>query len=112
MQLPFRYLRARLSRAGLLPATRFARVTCYLSGLDIALFLIQKLSAALNLSFGKSLGGWITLLGFTLTNLWMILTYRWLRTRLLWRLRNRLIVTYVFIGVIPALLLLSMAGIS
>jgi len=112
MQLPFRYLRARLSRAGLLPTTRFARVTCYLSALDIGLFLLEKLSAALNLSFGKSLGGWVTFLGYVLTNLWLILAYRWLRTRLLWRLRNRLIVTYVFIGVIPALLLLSMGAIS
>ena len=31
--------------------------------------------------------------------------FRWLRSQLLWRLRNRLIVTYVFIGVIPVFLL-------
>ena len=29
--------------------------------------------------------------------------------RLMWRLRNRLIVTYVFIGVIPIVLLVAMA---
>ena len=34
--------------------------------------------------------------------------FRWARQRLLWRLRNRLIVTYVFIGVIPIILLVSM----
>ena len=34
---------------------------------------------------------------------------RWARQRLLWRLRNRLIVTYVFIGVIPIVLLIAMA---
>ncbi len=33
---------------------------------------------------------------------------RWARQRLMWRLRNRLIVTYVFIGVIPIVLLISM----
>jgi sigma-B regulation protein RsbU (phosphoserine phosphatase) len=32
--------------------------------------------------------------------------------RLLWRLRHRLIVTYIFIGVIPIVLLLTMAGIA
>ncbi len=37
---------------------------------------------------------------------------RWLKARLLWRLRNRLIVTYVFIGVIPVVLVMAMAFIT
>ena len=41
--------------------------------------------------------------------LFAVLAFRWLRRRILWRLRNRLIVTYVFIGVIPAILLVTMA---
>ena len=41
-----------------------------------------------------------------------MLAYRWLKIRLLWRLRNRLIVTYIFIGVIPAILLIAMYFIS
>jgi phosphoserine phosphatase RsbU/P len=44
--------------------------------------------------------------------LFFILAFRWLKRRILWRLRNRLIVTYVFIGVIPAVLLVAMALIS
>jgi sigma-B regulation protein RsbU (phosphoserine phosphatase) len=36
----------------------------------------------------------------------------WARGRLLWRLRNRLIVAYVFIAVVPVLLLLVMAALS
>jgi len=36
----------------------------------------------------------------------------WIRSRLLWGLRNRLIVTYIFIAVIPILLLLAMTGIG
>ena len=35
-----------------------------------------------------------------------------MKRRILWRLRNRLIVTYVFIGVIPAVLLVAMAFIT
>ena len=38
--------------------------------------------------------------------------FGWVRQKLLWRLRNRLIVTYVFVGVIPAILLLAMTGIA
>ena len=44
--------------------------------------------------------------------LFLILAFRWLKRRILWRLRNRLIVTYVFIGVIPVVLLVAMAGFS
>src|SRR5271168_4166590 len=38
--------------------------------------------------------------------------FGWVRRRLLWGLRNRLLVAYVFIAVVPILLLLSMVGIS
>ena len=44
--------------------------------------------------------------------LFFILAFRALKRKLLWRLRNRLIVTYVFIGVIPAVLLVAMAFIT
>ena len=37
-----------------------------------------------------------------------LLLLRWVRRHLLWRLRNRLLVTYVFVGVIPVALLLLM----
>ncbi|MBZ5659190.1 MAG: SpoIIE family protein phosphatase [Acidobacteriia bacterium] len=36
----------------------------------------------------------------------------WARNRLLWRLRNRLIIAYLFIAVVPVLLLLTMAGLA
>ncbi|MGA8145260.1 MAG: SpoIIE family protein phosphatase [Candidatus Acidiferrales bacterium] len=36
----------------------------------------------------------------------------WFRNQLLWRLRNRLIVAYVFIAVVPVVLLLSMVGLA
>jgi len=38
--------------------------------------------------------------------------FGWVRRRLLWRLRNRILVTYVFIAVVPILLLLALAAIS
>src|SRR5258708_7573297 len=36
----------------------------------------------------------------------------WARDHLLWSLRNRLIATYIFIAVVPILLLLAMAGLA
>lgn len=36
----------------------------------------------------------------------------WVRSQLLWRLRNRLIVAYVFIAVVPVVLLIAMAGVA
>jgi sigma-B regulation protein RsbU (phosphoserine phosphatase) len=36
----------------------------------------------------------------------------WVRTKLLWSLRNRLIVAYIFIAVVPVVLLLTMAAIG
>jgi len=36
----------------------------------------------------------------------------WFRTRVMWPLRNRLIVAYVFIAVVPVILLFSMAGVG
>jgi sigma-B regulation protein RsbU (phosphoserine phosphatase) len=36
----------------------------------------------------------------------------WIRTRVLWSLRNRLIVAYLFMAVVPVVLLVSMIGVS
>lgn len=41
----------------------------------------------------------------------LIRSRRWIRYRLLWSLRNRLILAYIFIAVIPIALLLAMGGI-
>jgi sigma-B regulation protein RsbU (phosphoserine phosphatase) len=41
--------------------------------------------------------------------LFSVLALRWLKAKLLWRLRNRLIVTYTFIGVVPVVLLVTLA---
>jgi phosphoserine phosphatase RsbU/P len=63
-------------------------------------------------TWGDHLGGWVGFLTFLAAVFFSILAFRWLKRRVLWRLRNRLIVTYVFIGVIPVVLLVAMAGFS
>lgn len=86
-----------------------ALVAWYVLGLDLILFALQKLFGIFKSSFGESLGGWVTFLSFIAIVLFATLAFRWLRTRILWRVRNRLIVTYVFIGVIPVVLLVALA---
>jgi sigma-B regulation protein RsbU (phosphoserine phosphatase) len=108
----FRYLRLRLFETGLMPISKVARTAWYLLGLDLLLFALQKLLGLFRLSYGASLAGWVFFLSLCVIILFAILAYRWLKTKLLWRLRNRLIVTYVFIGVIPAILLVAMAFIT
>jgi sigma-B regulation protein RsbU (phosphoserine phosphatase) len=78
----------------------------------VVLFALEELLALVAPSWGDHLGGWVEFLAFLASVLFCILAFRWLKRRVLWRLRNRLIVTYVFIGVIPAVLLMAMATIT
>src|SRR5215475_5174164 len=105
-------LRSQLQQRDLWPITRLARAAWYSLALAILLFLLEKILSALRLRGGASLGGWVTFLSSIAIVLFVVLAFRWLRTKLLWRLRNRLIVTYMFIGVIPALLLIAMAFVT
>ena len=110
MPVPYRHLKFWLSQKGVWPSGKLALVAWYLLGLNLVLFLAQQTLAAFRSSYGASLGGWVTFLSLVVILLFAILAFRWLRQKLLWRLRNRLIVTYVFIGVIPVVLLVAMAG--
>ena len=101
--------RARLLTAGLWPQGWIARGACYSLGLAIGLFVLEMLLTLFAPAAGGSLGGWVKFLVFDASLLFAILAFRVLKRRVLWRLRNRLIVTYVFIGVIPAALLVTMA---
>jgi sigma-B regulation protein RsbU (phosphoserine phosphatase) len=112
MQWSYSEVRQRLITAGLWPEGRVARLACYLAGMAGVLYALQKLLGLFARSWGEHLGGWVGFLAFTAGVLFFVLAFRWLRRRILWRLRNRLIVTYVFIGVIPAVLLVAMALIT
>jgi len=105
-------LRARMTTAGLWPHGWVARGACYSLGSAIGLFILAMLLKLVAPKASDSLGGWVKFLLFDAAVLFSILAFRWLKRKLLWRLRNRLIVTYVFIGVIPAVLLIAMALIT
>lgn len=104
-ELPIRFLRRRLG-GSLMPKTVLARLAVILIVLELLEWLVVKIArvgpdSSLNILFAFT--------SFLLICVLLILGVRWLRRRLMWRLRNRLIVTYVFIGVIPLVLLTGMA---
>ncbi len=109
MTLSYRHLRLRLREAGLLPTSKVALIAWYLLGLDVLLFALQKAFGLLKLAYGESLSGWVSFLSFLVIVLFSVLAFRWLKAKVLWRLRNRLIVTYVFIGAIPVVMLVALA---
>src|SRR6202167_3271333 len=105
-------LRARMLAADLWPQGWIARGALYSLGFAIGLFALEMFLKLFASAAAASLGGWVKFLVFDAASLYSILAFRWLKRRILWRLRNRLIVTYVFIGVIPAVLLMAMALIT
>jgi sigma-B regulation protein RsbU (phosphoserine phosphatase) len=99
-------LESKLRDAGLWPHGRIAWAALYVLVLDVLLFVVQWVLQRVNPVAAESLEGWIIFLSALAIVLFTVVGFRWLRSKLLWRLRNRLIVTYVFIGVIPVFLLL------
>ncbi|MGE5081595.1 MAG: PP2C family protein-serine/threonine phosphatase [Acidobacteriota bacterium] len=112
MQWSYLELRRKLIEAELWPRGRMARLACYLAGSALVLYALRKLLGLFAPSWGAHLGGWVGFLAFVAAVLFFILGFRWVKRRILWRLRNRLIVTYMFIGVIPAVLLVAMGLIT
>jgi sigma-B regulation protein RsbU (phosphoserine phosphatase) len=101
-----------LEKRGLFPRGRMAVITCYLLVFDVLLFAVQKIAALFHRHFGDYLSAWVTFLSLIAIVLLFALAVRRISSQLLWRMRNRLIVTYVFIGVVPLLLLLSLGGLA
>lgn len=103
----------KLAHHGLLPRSRVARFTLYLAGLELLLLLVEYALKLFGSPIaGEALSGWTGFLGFVLCLLAAFLFLRWFRRHAMWRLRNRLIVTYVFIGGVPITLLVLMVAIS
>ena len=76
----------------------------------ILLYLLARFLREFGMSFPFS--GPIGLL-FLLSLVYFVFRLTpWVRNKLLWSLRNRLIVAYLFIAVVPVVLLLSMAGLA
>jgi sigma-B regulation protein RsbU (phosphoserine phosphatase) len=83
----------------------------YLSGIEVLLVVARFGLRAFNKRTEGPVG-WIYFVGAVLGGALFALAFRWFRRVVMWRLRNRLIVTYVFIGVIPVVLLLAIGVIA
>jgi sigma-B regulation protein RsbU (phosphoserine phosphatase) len=91
-----------LDRHGLVPRSRLSRVCIVLAIIVDAWTLagVRAFATVYNITA-------LVLIGALL-----VLGYRVFSQRFMWRLRNRLIVTYVFIGVIPLVLLATMGVVA
>ncbi len=88
------------------PRTKLGRTTLWFGYLALALQILRLITRS---PAGTMLSGWASFISYVFVLFAIFLGFRWVRKRLMWRLRNRLIVTYVFIGVIPVILLVAMA---
>src|SRR5271157_2991994 len=98
-----------LFRSVLRPKTKLGKTTLWFGGLALILELLRLITRSPS---GTMLSGWTSFLLFVFIVCALLMGLRWIRRRLMWRLRNRLIVTYTFIGVIPIILLAAMALIA
>ena len=105
-------LESKLRDKKLWPQSWVAWAALYALALDLLLFAVQWMTRRASPAISASLAGWVTFLDVLAIVLLAIAAFRWLRSRVLWRLRNRLIVTYVFIGVIPVFLLVMISLIT
>jgi phosphoserine phosphatase RsbU/P len=97
----------------LLPRTRLAWFTLYLLGVELFLLLVKYILHRTGaITAAAALEGWTSFLGFILVVLLAFLALRWFRKYVMWRLRNRLIITYLFIGGVPITLVVLMVLIS
>jgi len=91
------------------PKSKLGKTTLwfgYLAG------LLEVLRLALHAAPGGFVSGWAGFVSFIFVFCGLLLVLRWIRQKLMWRLRNRLIITYIFIGVIPVVLLLGMGFVA
>jgi sigma-B regulation protein RsbU (phosphoserine phosphatase) len=100
------WLAFRQTRRTLRPSTKLGRTTLWLGGLSVLFIALRWINGSVNL------GGWAAFVTAVFAFCALGLISRWALRHLMWRLRNRLIVTYMFIGVIPIVLLLLMTGVG
>jgi sigma-B regulation protein RsbU (phosphoserine phosphatase) len=95
------------------PRSRLARFIAYLAGVQLVLltlkWIFQRTGAT---AIAMHLGQWTGFLGFVLGVLLVVLALRWFRDHVMWSVRNRLIVTYMFVGVLPLVFALLIAMVS
>jgi sigma-B regulation protein RsbU (phosphoserine phosphatase) len=93
----------------LLPRTKWGHITLWSGGLSVLLYAHGWLTGS---SSSAKPSGLTEFFALVFAFCVLRLVTRWVRRHFMWRLRHRLIVTYLFIGVIPVVLLLTLVGVS
>jgi len=88
--------------------SRIGRISFVLFVIILVMVLVGRLSHTAELVFI----GPIILCVLVLSPLLILLLYRWVTNRLLWKVRNRLIVTYALMSLAPVVLCLTLFGIA
>jgi phosphoserine phosphatase RsbU/P len=89
--------------------SRIGRLSFILTCIILAMLFIARTSHAVEVVFAVPV---ILLCGLVLSPLLIILLYRWTTRRLLWKVRNRLIVTYALLSLAPVVLCITLAAIA
>ncbi|HXX19104.1 MAG TPA: SpoIIE family protein phosphatase [Candidatus Acidoferrum sp.] len=76
----------------------------------LVLYVVERI--ALGIGIYVPFESFIAFVSFVAVVYFVVRLIPWIRTRLLWRLRNRLIVAYIFMAVVPVVLLLTMVAVS
>ena len=84
-------VKAQLKRA-LHPRTKLGRTTLWFGLVTGFLELLRLITRSPQ---GSMLSGWTSFIAFVFGTFGVLMVLRWMRKQLLWRLRNRLIVTYI-----------------
>lgn len=100
--------RARVTRI-FRPGTKLGRATLWSGCLSVFLLALRLVSGSVR---GSRLSGWGIFFTLVFAFCASLLSLRWARRVVMWRLRNRLVVAYFFIGVIPIVLLLVMVALG
>ncbi len=103
------WLTFRWVRQALRPITKLSRTTLWFGGLSILIYALGWLTGTRS---SAKPGHWTEFFALVFAFCALLLSLRWAWRNIMWRLRHRLIVTYIFIGVIPIVLLMMMAGVS
>jgi phosphoserine phosphatase RsbU/P len=94
----------------MVPRTRLAKFTAYLAAIEFFLIVLEWVLRLVHRpDVAGPLSGWTGFLGFVLCVFAVFVGSRWFRNRVMWSVRNRLIVTYLFIGGVPVTLALALA---
>ena len=90
------------------------RRTSLLDRVAVAVVIVDAIEG-LVVRFGAGklpFSSFVNFLGFAAIVYLVVRLIQWIRARVLWSLRNRLIVAYVFMAVVPVALLLTMVAVS